>query len=213
MTARKIVLSVPVQPSDNKEETESHNDKTKKGEANKTEKIDVRYWLYLPKKYNPKGKPMPLLLFLHGSGERGDDINRVKIHGPLMRVGKGADYPFLVIAPQRDRSDDNWRNTRWRPRVLKALVEAISKDWNVDRERLYITGLSMGGYGTWDMITSYPEMFAAAAPICGGGNVKDAVHLKNMPIWAFHGERTALYPSRKVKRWSKLSTNLVDMRS
>jgi predicted peptidase len=147
----------------------------------------VDYWLFLPKSYDKK-KSWPLMLFLHGAGERDSNLNQVMKWGPPKRVGEKKDFPFVVISPQCPK------NKRWNPAQLHSLVEHIATSYQIDRSRLYCTGLSMGGYGTWAMIAKYPKLFAAVAPICGGGDPDTAKKLTGIPIWAFHGEADRVVP-------------------
>ena len=125
----------------------------------------LNYLLYLPKDYNkdPK-KQWPLLIFLHGAGERGNDIDMVKMHGPPMLAEKGKHFPFIILSPQCPK--DSW----WTYEPIMDLIEKIESTHRVDSKRIYLTGLSMGGYGTWALIAQYPHKFAAAAPVCGGGH-------------------------------------------
>jgi predicted peptidase len=150
----------------------------------------IKYWLFLPANYVTK-EAWPLMLFLHGAGERGDDIELVKQWGPPKRVIENPEFPFILISPQCQSGK------RWNPDYLPTLahlVDELAGKLRVDKERMYVTGLSMGGRGTWGMITKYPKLFAAAAPICGGGNPELAPRVKNIPIWAFHGDADRTVP-------------------
>ncbi len=140
------------------------------------------YFLYLPKDYDQNKDKQPLLIFLHGSGERGSDINRVKVHGPPKLVDKGQHMPFIVVSPQCPEK------ISWNVDVLKAMIEQLGKDHRVDADRIYMTGLSMGGFGTWHFCCKYPNLIAAAVPICGGGDPSKAGAMKNIPTWVFHGD-------------------------
>jgi len=162
------------------------------------------YWLYTP----PEAyEAPPLLLFLHGSGERGDELELVKAHGPPRLIGREeALAGFFVVSPQCPA--DEW----WQSDTLAALVaEVLDANPRIDEDRLYVTGLSMGGYGTWSLIVDFPGLFAAAAPICGGGELNRMVPdldpnsrptfrhewlegVRDLPIWAFHGEEDATIP-------------------
>lgn len=145
--------------------------------------------LYLPKDYaTDTTKTWPVLLFLHGSGERGTDIAKLKTMGPPKLIESGHDLPFIVIAPQCPLRE--W----WSAGRLNDLVEKIAAEHRVDRKRLYVTGLSMGGFGTWNLAARYPEKFAAIAPICGGVTPASAARLKPVPIWAFHGGMDEVVP-------------------
>ena len=154
----------------------------------------MNYLLYLPKEYDKADKKWPLILFLHGAGERGDDIELVKKHGPAKLIAEEKDFDFIIVSPQCPK--ENW----W-PNLteeLNALVDDITAKYKVDTNRLYITGLSMGGYGTWSMIIQYPDKFAAAAPICGGGDaVLARFRLSKIPVWVFHGAKDSVVPLQK----------------
>jgi len=151
--------------------------------------VRLNYLLFLPESYsNDSDKKWPLMLFLHGAGERGSDVNKVKVHGPPKIVEKRKDFPFIVVSPQCPA--DSW----WRPFELIALLDEIQKDYRVDPDRVYLTGLSMGGFGTWDLATQYPQRFAAIAPICGGGIPALARRIKDVPVWVFHGAADRVVP-------------------
>lgn len=161
----------------------AHELKVKVGSTETT----VDYWLFLPKSYDKK-KAWPLMLFLHGAGERGSNLNQVKKWGPPKRVVEEKDFPFVVISPQCPK------NKRWNPAQLYSLVENVAASQKIDRSRMYCTGLSMGGYGTWAMIAKYPKLFAAVVPICGGGEPGTAKKITKVPIWAFHGGADRVVP-------------------
>ena len=152
-----------------------------------TKTITSRYWLALPKGYaqSPK-KKWPLLLFLHGAGERGDNLDAVKVHGPLKLIAQGRKFPFIVVAPQCPAND--W----WRPDGLAALLDDIERRYRVDKQRVYVTGLSMGGFGTWSLALEFPDRFAGIAPICGGGHWWVAPRIKHLPVWVFHGKKDSV---------------------
>lgn len=141
------------------------------------------YLVSLPVDYHKSDSQMwPLVLFLHGAGERGDDLEKVKIHGPPKLVAEGTRYPFVLLSPQCP--EDQW----WETDVLNALLIDIQERYRIDSNRIYVTGLSMGGYGTWALAMRYPEKFAAIAPICGGGIPYRTKSIKKLPIWTFHGD-------------------------
>jgi predicted peptidase len=131
------------------------------------------------------------VLFLHGSGERGSDLEKVKIHGPPKQVAAGNDLPFVLVSPQCPDKE------RWTPYALARLVDAVAAKHRVDRQRLYVTGLSMGGSGTWSLLAEYPEKFAAAIPICGRGDLEAAERIAKTPVRVFVGgkdrERTVAH--------------------
>jgi predicted peptidase len=158
----------------------------------------VRYLLFTPEDYTSAGEPWPLMLFLHGYGEcSDDDLDRVKIHGPAKLVASRTDFPFVVVTPQCPSFERDMEKivTAWKPDELVQLLDHVSKNLNIDESRVYVTGLSMGGYGTWRLAAAHPERFAAAVPICGGGEPeKMAAGLRHVPIWAFHGAKDQLVP-------------------
>lgn len=140
-----------------------------------------RYWLYLPEGYTAE-KKYPLVLFLHGRGERGSNLDAVLTHGPPKLVKEGKSFPFIMVAPQLDGVHMFWQTNE-----LLALLDHIEAEYSVDADRVYCTGLSMGGFATWALGVAAPERFAALLPICGGGDPPNAGRLKGIPIWVFHG--------------------------
>lgn len=156
--------------------------------------IKLNYLLYLPVDYGKKDTNYPLMLFLHGAGERGNDINLVKKNGPPKLIEEGKDFPFLIVSPQCPE------NQRWNPLALNFLLDDIIKNYKVDTNKIYITGLSMGGHGTLELAKFAPERFAAIAPICGWSDMFEIHKLKNMPIWVIHGAKDALVPISESER-------------
>ena len=128
-------------------------------------------------------KKWPLLLFLHGSGERGSDLEIVKKNGPPRLIAEGRDLPFVVVSPQCPKGE--W----WNSFELNALLDQVCAENRIDPGRIYVTGLSMGGFGAWRLALRYPERIAAIVPICGGGDPLDAARLRALPVWAFHGAK------------------------
>jgi predicted peptidase len=164
---------------------------------------ETRFLSYVPKGYTGKdGKRWPLMLFLHGAGERGADVQRVAIHGPPTLVKQGKEFPFIIIAPQCPDGE------RWQEEALLQLLDHVRHDYAVDTNRVYLTGLSMGGFGTWKLGMAHPERFAAIVPICGGGETIDvllasgrrAASLKSLPVWAFHGAKDPVVPLEESER-------------
>ena len=150
------------------------------------DEIDLKYLFYLPKDYyNAKKIAWPLILFLHGMGERGNDLELVKIHGIPKIVKTQKDFPFIAVSPQCP-TEYVWRDKKML-QAVESLILKIIKNYRVDKTRVYVTGLSMGGYGTWMLAARQPDLFAAAVPICGGGDPATVNVLKNLPIWVFHG--------------------------
>lgn len=149
----------------------------------------TRYWLVMPQAAaaHPQQR-WPLLMFLHGSGERGTDLNLVRVHGPWAWLAQQPDTPFIVVAPQADVAGG------WNPHVLHALIEQLQATLPVDPDRVLVTGLSMGGFGAWALATEYPDSLAAIAPICGFGDEDRMERLRHLPVWAFHGDHDSAVP-------------------
>ena len=153
--------------------------------------VTVDYLLYLPEGYAEREEKWPLLLFLHGAGERGDDLTLVKQHGPAKLIAQGRSFPFIVVTPQVPAGE------RWKPHVLTSLLDEIVASHRVDEDRIYVTGLSMGGFGTWELIQSEHDRFAAAAPVCGGGAPYLICTVGRLPVWAFHGGDDNVVPLQR----------------
>ncbi len=164
----------------------------KKLNTNYEQKAIIDYLLYLPKEYNGKEK-FPLMLFLHGSGERGSNLELVKKHGPPKLIEEGKDFPFIIVSPQCPSG------IRWKTNILIALIDDIINNYNVDENRIYITGLSMGGYGTWKLANEISDRLAAAIPICGWGDAWTICEIGDLPVWAFHGEKDNVVLPQKSK--------------
>ncbi len=176
----------------------------------KTADGSLPYRLLRPKNYDANQR-YPLVMFYHGAGERGDDNVKQLVHGMSDFASDDvmAKYPCFVVAPQSPNGDQ-WVDTPWsadahsmpeKPteplRLSLELIKSLQSEFSIDANRLYVTGLSMGGFGVWDAIQRHPNRFAAAVPICGGGDVAFAKQLANVPVWAFHGDAdTAVKPKR-----------------
>jgi predicted peptidase len=160
--------------------------------------IKIPYLLFVPQQYSRSREPMPLLLFLHGLGECGNGTNLelVKTHGPPKIVEHRRDFPFVVVSPQcPPPGGKEGVPNAWKPGQLIRLVDHVATNLRIDQRRIYVTGLSMGGYGAWRFAATYPGRVAAVVPICGGGEPKwMATPLARVPIWAFHGERDPVVP-------------------
>ena len=153
------------------------------------ENQDYKYLSYFPADYDKDpNKHWPLLLFLHGSGERGDDLKLLNKWGPLTWVNQGHPLPMIIIEPQCPE-DQHWDTVR-----LARLLDQISAEKRVDPKRIYITGLSMGGYGTCDFAATYPQRVAAIASLSGGEDPGLAPRLKTIPSWFFHGAEDETVP-------------------
>ncbi len=147
----------------------------------------IGYYAYLPENhyYRPT-QTFPLLIFLHGSGEKGNgttELNRVLVHGPPKLINAGQALAFITISPQLPSAQGGWSVG-----LIDELIARARADYRVDTTRIYVTGLSMGGYGTWAYALARPNVVAAVVPIAGAGNLGAACAMKNVPAWAFHGE-------------------------
>lgn len=144
------------------------------------------YLLYTPEKN--EGDAIPLLIFLHGAGYRGRDTSLLYRRPIVSHVRKGHDLPCAMLVPQCPLEE------RWDPATLKRTIEDIKALIDIDEERVYLTGQSLGGYGTWDALAAYPDLFAAAAPLCGGGNPYEAWRYAHVPLRAYHGTEDNAVP-------------------
>ena len=169
----------------------------------KVSKAKIKYLLFLPKGYRDSSdKRWPLLLFLHGAGERGTNVWKVATHGPPKIAARDPNFPFIVVSPQCPEGEI-WSNEQ-----VLGLLDEVSKKLKVDSGRVYLSGLSMGGYGTWNLGLSHPERFAAIVPICGGGQLIDILlaqgtkgqALRSLGVWAFHGGKDPVVPLEESKR-------------
>lgn len=161
---------------------------------------------FLQPKATKEGEKYPLVIFLHGAGERGDDNAAQLKHGVGDFVKRADSHPCYLIAPQCPR-EKRWVEVDWsapshdlpeeagdQMAMIRALIDEALAKYPIDANRIYITGLSMGGYGTWDAVARYPDLFAAAAPICGGGDPKHAKIFAKLPLWCFHGDEDQAVP-------------------
>lgn len=164
-------------------------------------KFELNYLLNIPAVYGKTlEKKWPLIFFLHGAGERGNDIEQVKKHGIAKIAEREPDFPFIAVSPQCPKNE--W----WLDKLdlLIDLLEEIKKNYRIDKNRIYLTGLSMGGFGSWHLAVEYPDYFAAIVPICGGflpllGFPEKLKKLLEVPIWTFHGEKDEVVPIENTK--------------
>jgi len=160
-----------------------------------------------------EGERYPLVVFLHGAGERGDDnVAQLKYLPTWLSAPKArAKHPCFLIAPQCPKNQ-KWSSAHWaekQPRMAEqpvdematviALIEHVMATQPIDPDRVYLTGLSMGGFGTWELAMRRPAMFAAVAPICGGGDATQAAKLKDVPVWAWHGDKDRAVPVTRTR--------------
>ena len=160
-----------------------------KFEGPTVKRASLQYLVSVPEDYETaRGKRYPLLVFLHGSGERGTNLELLKVHGPMKLAAAGKKFPFIVVAPQCPER----RN--WDADELVGLLNDLEKKFRVDRSREYLTGISMGGYGTWALVAAQPKRFAAIAPVCGGGDPLLASTFAKVPTWVVHGDKDPAVP-------------------
>lgn len=148
----------------------------------------LRAWLHLPRGYADDQRAWPLVVFLHGSGERGDDLERVKVHGPPKHAAAGRDYPFVLCSPLLEAEAD------WHLPTLHALLGALRAGWRIDAQRTTATGLSRGGHGVWRWAAAYPDDLAAIAPVCGHGDPATVCNARQVPVRAYHGDADTVVP-------------------
>jgi predicted peptidase len=151
-----------------------------------------RYLLYEPDPGGRADSSLPLILFLHGAGERGDDLSLVRALGIPRRIADGFELPALVLAPQCPSGQ------RWSPDALAWLLDETERTQAVDSDRICLTGLSMGGGGVWALAMHQPSRFAALAPVCGFGDPSRAAAITHIPVWAFHGARDDVVPLQRT---------------
>lgn len=165
-----------------------------------TKEVELDYLLYVPEE--APADPPPLMLFLHGAGERGNDLSLVKKNGPPREIENGAELPFVMLAPQCPPGV--W----WQVDSLVALLDDFTDQHEVDERRIYVSGLSMGGYGTWALADACPGRFAALAPVCGPFTYVNSDSFVNTPVWCFHGAMDEVVPvdnSIRMVRWLRES--------
>lgn len=141
------------------------------------------FYEYLPESYNEESKNFPLVIYLHGRGERGNggsDLKEIKKNGPHKMIEEGAEFPAVILSPQ----SKSW----WNIDSLDLFVEWAFENYRIDTTRFYLTGISMGGGGTWLYAKEFPEKLAAIVPICGDAKATGAENLVDIPVWAFHNK-------------------------
>jgi predicted peptidase len=154
---------------------------------------EAKYVVFVPYGYDGT-RQVPAILFLHGLGESGTDGQKqVKVGlGPSIKK-QAKTFGFLTVFPQSQKR--TWQAKSEDAQRALAMLDQVEKEYNVDRSRVYLTGLSMGGYGTWSLAAAYPDRWAAIVPICGGGNTAKAQQIEAIPCWCFHGEADKTVPA------------------
>jgi len=167
-------------------------------QAQLKKKVEYDYLLSLPKNYDNETKKFPLVVYLHGGSQRGNDLNKLKTYGLPQLVDKGQEFDFIIASPQCP-GGKFWSSENW----FEPLYDNLLAKYRIDRSRVYLTGMSMGGYGVFITAMDFPEIFAAIVPMCGGCNDSDTtrIHeLKNIPVWAFHGTDDNIIPYSETER-------------
>lgn len=155
-------------------------------------KTAYNFWINLPKDSILNAKP-PILIFLHGKSLSGTDLNRVRKYGVIKEIEKGRTIDAIVVAPQVASGS-------WSPDKVLEVLEYVQKNYNTDSSRIYVCGMSLGGYGTLNFAGKYAGKITAAVALCGGGNVKDAQNLSTIPLWIQHGDADKPVPiSQSIK--------------
>lgn len=161
-------------------------------------KASYPYLLYLPKEYSANDKNFPLVIYLGGGSQNGNDLNKLKTYGIPFYIEQGHEYNFIIASPQCPEKK-YWTTENW----FDSLYADLASTYRIDTTRIYVTGISNGGFGTWQVAMDYPHRFAAIAPLCGGVNDKDTVNLgslKQLPIWTFHGTADDMIPIHETER-------------
>tara|TARA_E500000331_G_scaffold318774_2_gene331038 strand:- start:869 stop:1522 length:654 start_codon:yes stop_codon:yes gene_type:complete len=157
-------------------------------DAQVTLDVSIPYRVYLPTDYDASGDGYPMLYFLHGAGERGNDLDWMARIALPKYIEDGAELPFVTVCPQCPS------DKRWDALTLTTLLDKVVDDYNIDTSRIYLTGLSMGGWGTWDLANRISDRLAAAIPICGPFLRVIPEHFKDLPVWCFHGVMDSVIP-------------------
>ena len=150
---------------------------------------EIYYLINIPDSVKGQ-KNVPLLIFLHGAGERGRDYEKIKVHGVPKYIENGTFSPDCITVCPQCPNPFIWNNLT---SLLKDFIENIIEEYSIDRSRIAMTGLSMGGYGTWEMAMLYPDLFKKIAPVCGGGTSWRADLIKAQ-VWTFHGDKDSIVP-------------------
>ncbi len=154
--------------------------------------------------YSPNtDESVPLIIYLHGAGSRGNELSQMSHAGPIGELEKGRKIPAKIVAPQC--YGDTWFEFF---ETLIDFAENTANESGVDKSRIYLTGVSMGAYAAWQLAMTRPDMFAALVPVCGGGMYWNAARLKNMPVWAFHGALDeVVLPEESIKMVRGINKN------
>ena len=158
--------------------------------------VNYKYLLYVPKAYHQNQSAYPLVIYLHGGSHRGNDLNKLKQYGPPHAIEQGRKFKCIIASPQCPVGK-NWSTENW----FDSLYAELSRTYRIDPKRVYLTGVSIGGYGTWQTAIAHPNTFAAIAPLCGGCDDSTQVcQIRNVPVWTLHGTADDLIPIDETAR-------------
>jgi len=160
-----------------------------------------KYLLYVPEDYDAnRKKKWPMIIYLHGKSACGSDLNNLKRYGIPFFIDRGMQFKAIVVSPQCP-SGKNWTSDNW----LEPLLDEVAEKYHIDTCRIYLTGMSLGGFGVWDLTIRYPKKFAAVVPLCGGGRPQKVCAMKDVPVWVFHGNKDEQVP---IERSEEMVTAL-----
>lgn len=160
------------------------------GTETQLKQVDYKYLTYLPDNYDStKADLYPVIIYLHGRSASGTNLNSVRRYGLPFFLDRGKKLDYIVIAPQCPWGK-NWATENW----MDPMLAALNKKYHIDNDRIYLTGMSLGGFGTWELANRYPNRFAAIAPMCGGGKTEWTNNIYHIPTWVFHGTQDRLVP-------------------
>lgn len=158
------------------------------------------FWVFSPEEYNTDKHPLPLIVFLHGASLCGNNLQKVRRYGVLDAIDEGLDMPMFVLAPQNPGGS-------WSPGKINDLIEWMKANYAIDSTRIFVLGMSLGGYGTLDFVGTYPEKVAAAMALCGGTTLKDVSGMGKLPLWIMHGTADRAV---NIKESKKIVDSLTD---
>ena len=167
-----------------------------KSQNNKKVKKNYKYLLYLPDNYKLQTAEIPLVIYLHGASCKGSNLNKLKKYGLPYYVNKGRDYNFIIASPQCP-ANKSWLSENW----FEPLYNELDSKYKIDSKRVYVVGMSMGGYGAWHLAVDYPDKIAAIIPLCGGCyDSTNICQISKIPVWAFHGAMDKAIPVDETER-------------
>ncbi len=154
------------------------------------------FWLYLPEEYKdqPESEPLPVIVFLHGRSLSGNNLEKVKQYGVLNEITRRRRIPVIVVAPQCPVGQS------WNPQKVMNVLNYVENNYTIDTNRVYLTGMSLGGYGVLHFTGKYPDRVAATIALCGGGNTTDSLNLASVPLWIMHGKKDRAVPYSESKK-------------